>query len=98
MGWTYWALNGEDSYDLLDNNYDATPVSSLKQSLLAGIQFPLPGAGNGTPPPTGAAVVRVLGGELLVRRLPGPGGHQQRRQRRDHPLEGKLDAPRRPPA
>jgi endoglucanase len=52
MGWTYWALNGEDSYDLLDNNYDATPVSSLKQSLLAGIEFPLPGAGNGTPPPS----------------------------------------------
>jgi endoglucanase len=52
MGWTYWALNGEDAYDLLDNNYDPTPVSSLKQSLLAGIQFPLPGAGNGTPPPT----------------------------------------------
>ena len=35
MGWTYWALNGEDSYDLLDSNYDATPVSALKQSLLA---------------------------------------------------------------
>jgi endoglucanase len=52
MGWTYWALNGEDSYDLLDGNYDPTPVSSLKQSLLASIQFPLPGAGNGTPPPT----------------------------------------------
>jgi endoglucanase len=52
MGWTYWALNGEDSYDLLDNNYDATPVSSLKQSFLAGIQFPLPGAGNGAPPPS----------------------------------------------
>ncbi|MCW2935871.1 MAG: putative secreted cellulase [Actinomycetia bacterium] len=52
MGWTYWALNGEDSYDLLDNNYDPTPVSALKQSLLAGIQFPLPGAGNGTPPPS----------------------------------------------
>ena len=44
MGWTYWALNGEDSYDLLDSNYDPTPVSSLKQSLLAGIEFPLPGA------------------------------------------------------
>ena len=43
MGWTYWALNGEDSYDLLDNNYDATPVSSLKQSMLASIQFALPG-------------------------------------------------------
>jgi endoglucanase len=52
MGWTYWALNGEDSYDLLDNAYDPTPVSALKQSLLAGIQFPLSGAGNGTPPPS----------------------------------------------
>jgi endoglucanase len=55
MGWTYWALNGEDSYDLLDNSYDATPVSAAKQSLLAGIQFALPGAVNGTPPPTGSA-------------------------------------------
>jgi endoglucanase len=55
MGWTYWALNGEDSYDLLDSNYDPTPVSSLKQSLLATIQFALPGAVNGTPPPTGSA-------------------------------------------
>jgi endoglucanase len=55
MGWTYWALNGEDSYDLLDNGYDPTPVSAAKQSLLAGIEFPLPGAVNGTPPPTGSA-------------------------------------------
>jgi endoglucanase len=52
MGWTYWALNGEDSFALLDGSYDPTPVSSLKQSLLATIQFPLPGAVNGTPPPT----------------------------------------------
>jgi endoglucanase len=54
MGWTYWALNGEDSFSLLDGNYDPTPVSSLKQSLLATIQFPLPGAGNGSssPPPS----------------------------------------------
>jgi endoglucanase len=51
MGWTYWALNGEDSFDLLDNNYDATPVSSLKQSLLAAMEFPLPGAGSSGPPP-----------------------------------------------
>jgi endoglucanase len=51
MGWTYWALNGEDSYDLLDGNYDPTPVSSVKQSLLAGIEFPLPGASSGAPPP-----------------------------------------------
>jgi endoglucanase len=55
MGWTYWALNGEDAYDLLDGNYDPTPVSSVKQSLLATIQFPLPGAQNGTPPPTGSS-------------------------------------------
>jgi endoglucanase len=41
INWTYWALNGEDTYDLLDGNYDATPVSSLKQSELASIQFPL---------------------------------------------------------
>ena len=52
MGWTYWALNGEDSYDLLDNNYDPTPVSAQKQSLLSTIQFSLPGAQNGSPPPT----------------------------------------------
>jgi endoglucanase len=56
MGWTYWALNGEDSYDLLDNNYDPTPVSAAKQSMLAAMEFPLPGAGNGgtgssSPPP-----------------------------------------------
>ena len=77
MGWTYWALNGEDSYDLLDSNYDPTPVSALKQSLLAGIQFPLPGAGNGTPPPLrpppGVAFVRVLG-----RRTPGPAASRPR--------------------
>jgi endoglucanase len=54
MGWTYWALNGEDSYNLLDGSYDPAPVSAAKQSLLAAIQFPLPGAGNGSssgPPP-----------------------------------------------
>jgi len=41
INWTYWALNGEDIYGLLDGSYDATPPSSLKQSLLASIQFPL---------------------------------------------------------
>jgi endoglucanase len=53
MGWTYWALNGEDSFALLDNNYDATPTSAQKQALLATIQFRLsPGGGGTTPPPT----------------------------------------------
>ena len=55
MGWTYWALNGEDSYALLDSNYDPTPVSALKESELQAIQFALPGAVNGTPPPTGTS-------------------------------------------
>jgi endoglucanase len=55
MGWTYWALNGEDEYDLLDSNYDATPVSTEKQDLLETIQFALPGAQNGSPPPTGSS-------------------------------------------
>jgi endoglucanase len=48
LNWTYWALNGEDSYALLDSNYDAAPVSSLKQSMLATMQFPLSG-GSSTP-------------------------------------------------
>jgi endoglucanase len=62
MGWTYWALNGEDSFALLDNNYDPTPVSAAKQSLLQGIQFPLSGSGGGTtttpppPPPVSCSV------------------------------------------
>jgi endoglucanase len=39
ISWTYWALNGEDNYALLDSQYDAIPVSPLKQSLLKSIQF-----------------------------------------------------------
>jgi endoglucanase len=46
ISWTYWALNGEDAYGLLDSNYDSTPASSQKQQLLASIQSPL---GGGTP-------------------------------------------------
>ncbi|MGO9062767.1 MAG: cellulase family glycosylhydrolase [Candidatus Binataceae bacterium] len=53
IDWTYWAVNGEDTYALLDSNYDPTPVSALKQQLLAGIQFPL-GVGP-TPTPTTAS-------------------------------------------
>lgn len=47
IGWTYWALNGENRFGLLDRQYDPTPVSALKQSLLQSIQFPL----GGTPAP-----------------------------------------------
>ena len=49
LNWTYWALNGEDQLALLDSNYDATPVSSTKQSMLTSIQFSL-NPGSSTPP------------------------------------------------
>jgi endoglucanase len=52
MGWTYWALNGEDSYALLDGSYDPTPASAAKQQALATIQFPIGSGGGTTPPPT----------------------------------------------
>src|SRR5437660_1232940 len=48
VSWTYWALNGEDSYGLLDSNYDPTPASSLKQSELASVQSALSGGGGST--------------------------------------------------
>jgi|KBSMisStandDraft_5_1062788.scaffolds.fasta_scaffold170496_3 hypothetical protein len=38
IGWTYWALNDEDSYGVLDSNYDPTAASAVKQSLLQSIQ------------------------------------------------------------
>jgi endoglucanase len=55
LNWTYWSLNGEDSYALLDSNYDATPDNATKQSLLAAMQFPLTG-GGGLSCPVPAAV------------------------------------------
>ena len=39
ISWTYWALNGNDKYGLLDSNFDSTPANSLKEELLSGIQF-----------------------------------------------------------
>ncbi len=41
VNWTYWALNGNDDYGLLDTNFDPLPANAQKQSLLATIQFPL---------------------------------------------------------
>jgi endoglucanase len=58
IDWTYWALNGEDNYALLNSNYNSTPVSSLKQQMLATIQS---GGGGGgscqTAPPAPAGLV-----------------------------------------
>ena len=53
LSWTYWALDGEDRYGLLDTNYDPTPVSPGKQSALSSIQFPLnPGGASPAKPPS----------------------------------------------
>jgi endoglucanase len=65
--WTYWALNGEDSYGLLDSNYGQAPANALKQSLLAGAQSPL-GGGSATPgftlAPSSSAVALTPGGSV----------------------------------
>ncbi len=67
LNWTYWALNGEDSYALLDSNYDSSPVSSLKQQLLASIQFGGGGGGNcqtAPPAPTGLTATAVSSSQV----------------------------------
>jgi endoglucanase len=40
ISWAYWALNGEDTYALLDPKYSPQPVSQIKTSLLATISAP----------------------------------------------------------
>lgn len=45
LNWTYWAIDGEDSFALLDSSY-STPASATKQSMLAAMQFPLTGGGG----------------------------------------------------
>ena len=66
LDWTYWALNGEDSYSLLDGNYGSTPVSQLKQQLLASIQS---GGGGGScqsapPAPAGLTATAVSSSQI----------------------------------
>ncbi len=50
LNWTYWAMNGEDNYGLLDSNYDPAPVSASKQNALASNQFALTSAGSTNTP------------------------------------------------
>ncbi len=50
MSWTYWASNGEDTYGLLDSNYDPAPPSSAKQTLLQSIPFSPSGVANTNAP------------------------------------------------
>jgi len=67
ISWTYWALNGEDSYGLLDSNYDPTPANALKQQLLASIQSASgSGGGGGAAPaaPNGLVANGVSASEI----------------------------------
>lgn len=60
LNWTYWTMNGDDSaHALLDGNFDASPVSSLKQQILATIQFPLNGGGSTNCPGISTAVLNI---------------------------------------
>ena len=40
IGWTYWGINGEDRYGLLDAAYNTTPANTLKAQALASIRQP----------------------------------------------------------
>jgi endoglucanase len=71
MGWTYWALNGEDRYGLLDGAYDLVPALPAKQSLLASDQFPLTGTVTGSPPPTSPPPVSCHAAYSLTNTWPG---------------------------
>lgn len=42
VGWTIWALNGEDADGLLDASYQS-PVSGRKQQMMSSILSPVPG-------------------------------------------------------
>ena len=62
VDWTYWALNGEDSYGLLDSNYDATPANAQKESMLQSIQFALGGGSSCTVSPAAPAGLNATAG------------------------------------
>ncbi len=59
ISWTYWAVNGEDDFSLLDRSYNSLPVSSIKQQMLSSLQFPLSGVGGGVGVPTCGATPAV---------------------------------------
>lgn len=71
LGWTYWAVNGNDAYGLLDQQYQRTPVSELKQNALASVQFPLISNGSQAPETPGAlGAAAVSPSQINVKWLP----------------------------
>jgi endoglucanase len=61
LNWTYWALNGEDEFGLLDSQYDLSPASAQKQTLLASIEASNPNGGQGPGTPSAPAGLTVTG-------------------------------------
>ena len=57
VGWTYWSLNGEDRYGLLDGEYHTGAASPQKALQLARIQMPQPVVRD-APPQPGTQVAR----------------------------------------
>ena len=54
IGWTYWGINGEDRYGLLDAAYNSTPANTLKAQALASIRRPAAAAAAFETASTGA--------------------------------------------
>jgi endoglucanase len=70
LSWSYWALNGEDSYGLLDFNYDPTPVSATKQAMLAAVQMPLTTASTLPAAPTGLTATALSVSQVALKWTP----------------------------
>ena len=101
LSWTYWALNGEDSYALLDNNYDPALVSA-RQAEPAG-HHRVPAARRVYRVAVADRVGRagVLPGGLLADqhlagRVPGADRARQHRHRPDLPVDAHVHVRRRP--
>lgn len=70
VNWSYWALNGNDIYGLLDSQF-ANIVLPAKQQMLSSVQFTLGGGNGGTcttapPAPTGLMAMAVSSSQINV--------------------------------
>jgi endoglucanase len=70
IGWTIWALNGEDAKGLLDQNYRLNPNDDARFQLLARIQTPIPPLNS--PPPANAPATQPTPQTQVARQPPPP--------------------------
>lgn len=70
IGWTYWALNGEDNYGLLDANYDSLPSSATKETMLETIQMPSTASSVAPAAPTGLRAATVSVSQVALKWTP----------------------------